>query len=75
MRTTINLDSDIVPLVKDYAASRDIPLGRAISHLVRRGLSVRNPRRLRNGLLVFDLPEDSPRVTSEQVKRLESELR
>lgn len=72
MRTTINLDADLVPLVKDYAAKRAISLSGAISNLVRRGLSVRGPRRMRNGLLVVDLPEDSPRVTSEQVKRLES---
>ena len=72
MRTTINLDADIVPLVKDYAASRAISLGQAISQLVRRGLSVRIPTRMGNGLLVFNLPEDSPLVTSEQVRRLES---
>jgi hypothetical protein len=75
MRTTINLAPDVVPLVRDFAASRDLTLGQAVSHLVRRGLAVRNPRRLPNGSLVFDLPDDSPRISSAHVKRLESEPR
>jgi hypothetical protein len=74
MRTTLNLDDDVLNAVKSYAGSRSIPLGEAVSLLVRRGLSVPCPTRRVNGLLVFDPPASDPRVTSRQVRQLEDEL-
>ena len=50
-------------------------MGKALSELVRRGLSAPPKTRVVNGLVVFDVPEDSAPVTSEQVKRLEAEER
>ena len=73
MRTTLNLDDDVLPLVGKYAASRSLGLGKAVSELVRRGLAARRPTRVVNGLQVFDLPPDSPRVTSEHVRRIEAD--
>jgi hypothetical protein len=74
MRTTLNLDDDVLDAAKSYAGSRSIPLGEAVSLLVRRGLSVPCPTRRVNGLLVFAPPAGEPPVTSEQVRRLEDEL-
>jgi hypothetical protein len=74
MRTTLNLDDDVVEILKEYAESRSVGLGKAASELVRRGSSTPTPTRLVNGFVVFDLPPDSPRITSERVKELESEL-
>jgi hypothetical protein len=73
MRTTINLDDDIAAMVKQYAESRAVGLGKAVSELVRRGISASRPTRTMNGLLVFDLPTDSPRVTTRRVRELEAE--
>ena len=73
MRTTISLDDDIVPVVKRYAASRSVALGKAVSDLVRRGLTVPCPTRVVNGVTVFDLPDDSPRVTTAKVADLDAE--
>jgi hypothetical protein len=73
MRTTINLDDDIAPIVKQYAESRAVGLGKAISELVRRGIRAEHPTRMVNGLLVFDLPPNSPRVDTRTVRELESE--
>ena len=73
VRTTINLDDDVFPLIKKYAESRRVPLGRAASELVRRGLNAKRPTRMVNGLLVFDLPADSPRVTTQHVRRFEED--
>jgi len=39
MRTTINLDDDIAPIVKKFAESRALALGKAVSELVRRGIN------------------------------------
>jgi hypothetical protein len=73
MRTTINLEDDIVPAVKQYARSRSLGLGKAVSELLRRGINAVRPTRVANGVYVFDLPEDSPRVTSKRVRELEAE--
>ena len=48
-------------------------IGKAVSELMRRGLSAPVKTRVVNGLVVFDVPEGSERVTSELVKRLEAE--
>jgi hypothetical protein len=48
-------------------------MGKAVSELVRRGLSAPVKTRTVNGLVVFDVPEDGDPVTSERVKRLEAD--
>jgi len=73
MRTTISLDDDLVPLIKEYADTRSLALGKAVSELVRRAFNTPTPKRIENGLVVFDLPPDSPRVTSDLVARLDAE--
>lgn len=73
MRTTLNLDDDVLDLAKIYAESRSLALGRAVSDLVRRGLTAERPFRMVNGFPVFELPPDSPEVTTEMVKQLESD--
>jgi hypothetical protein len=75
MRTTLSLDDDIVPVVKSYAESRSLAIGKAVSELVRRGLNAPVKTRVLNGLVLFDLPDDTEPVTSALVKRLESEER
>ena len=74
MRTTINLDDDVFQLVSHYSESRALSLGKAVSDLVRKGLKTSRPTRRKNGLLLFDLPKESRRVTSKNVRTLESEL-
>ena len=71
MRTTVDLDEDILRVAKDIARDRDESLGRVLSDLVRRGLkppgrTLRGP----NDIPVFPrLPGAKP-VTSEMVKEL-----
>ena len=73
MRTTLNLDDDVLLSLKEYAEQRSVALGKAASELIRRGLATETPIRLVNDFAVFDLPADSPRVTTDQVAELESE--
>lgn len=73
MRTTLRLDDDVAAVVVRQAKLRGQSLGKTVSELVRRGLSAPAQVREENGLIVFQLPEDSPLVTSEQVRRLEAE--
>jgi hypothetical protein len=74
MRTTLNLEDDVLEDVKRYAEERHVPLGRAVSDLVRRGLNAPYPTRVVNGWHVAVLPPDSPKVTAEGVRRLQDEL-
>ncbi|HEY1271696.1 MAG TPA: hypothetical protein VGF08_06910 [Terriglobales bacterium] len=71
MRTTINLDDDVFDVVRDYAESRSISLGGAVSQLVRKGLDTPTPTRRVKGFVVFDVPADNS-LTTEQVKDFES---
>jgi negative regulator of replication initiation len=72
MRTTISIDDDVCRLAKRYAASRSLALGKAVSELLRRAFTMPRPTRTVNGLQVFDLPAESPRVTMKKVQDLDA---
>ena len=74
MRTTLNLDEDVVEIVKHYATDRNLSLGGAVSDLVRKGIAVPLRTKVINGLVIFDPPPDSPIVTRKQVEDLKAEL-
>jgi hypothetical protein len=57
-------------MVRSYAESRSLSLGKAVSELVRRGLRAPMRTRTVNGIQVLDLPPDSPRITTRRVKEL-----
>jgi hypothetical protein len=73
MRTTLSLDDDVFQVVKTYAENRSLAIGKAVSELLRRGLSAPAKTRVVNGLVVFDIPEDTEAVTSDRVKQLEAD--
>ncbi len=60
-------------MVKTYAESRSLAMGKAVAELVRRGLSAPVKTKVVNGLVVFDVPEGGERVSSERIKRLAEE--
>lgn len=72
MRTTLSLDDDTFHLVKRYAASRSLAIGKAVSELLRRALTTPRPTRSVNGIRVFDLAPESPKVSSKKVCALEA---
>lgn len=74
MRTTLTLDDDSFEIARRFAKGRRISLGKAVSDLVRRGLARPHRTKEVNGLIVFDLPEDSPKVTAEEVKLIETKV-
>ncbi|MCI0418575.1 MAG: antitoxin [Acidobacteria bacterium] len=69
----MKLDDDVFELAARLAKCRGVSLGRAVSDLIRKGLKAQFQVRQKGGLAVFDLPADSPAVTMETVKRLETE--
>jgi len=70
VRTTLNLDDDVLETLKAYAETRSLALGKATSDLVRRGLAAPLATRVVNGFHVVTLPSGSPSVSGDQVKRL-----
>jgi hypothetical protein len=70
MRTTLNIDDDVLRILKKYAEERSIALGKAASDLVRRALTAPVQTRMSNGFCTVILPSDSPKVSSKEVARL-----
>lgn len=73
MRTTLTLDDEAFELAHKYAKSRSMGLGKAVSELVRKGASVPVQTQVVNGFHVVVLPPGSPKVTSEDVRRMQDE--
>lgn len=73
MRTTVTLDDDVAELAARQAKLRGLSLGKTLSDLVRRGLNAPTPSQAVGGVVVFQLPADSPVVTTEEVRRIEAE--
>lgn len=71
MRTTVDLDEDILRVAKDLARESGQSIGRVLSDLARRGLKPAPVKyKTRNGVpLLMPQPGD-PVITSELVKEL-----
>jgi len=68
MRTTLDIDDDVVSAARDLASAERRSLGSVISDLARKGLT---PARLEseNGLPVIRVPPGTPAITPAMVKR------
>ena len=73
MRTTLTIDDDVLRSVKQYAESRSLTLGEAVSDLVQRALKTPRATEEVNGVRVVDLPKDSPQVTSKKIRELDAD--
>jgi len=73
MRTTLAIDDDILEQVKEYAEQRNLSMSKAARDLIRRGISRPAPTHMENGLRVFSRSADSPLITTELIRTLESE--
>ena len=71
MRTTLDLDEDILQAAKEIAATRGTTAGKVLSELARKGLAPTRSARVRNGVPV--LPRraaTAPRPTLRLVNEL-----
>lgn len=68
MRTTLNLDEDVIEAARELATGERRSLGSVISELARRGLT---PARVEadGGLPVIRVPAGTPSITPEMVRR------
>ncbi|MEW6756135.1 MAG: hypothetical protein AB1505_34935 [Candidatus Latescibacterota bacterium] len=75
MRTTLNIDDDLLRVARSLARARSVSLGTIVSELARLGLQSRRRTRAasRSGLPVFAVPEDARPITLEDVHKIEDE--
>ncbi len=68
MRTTLNLDDDLVSAARELAAAQRRSLGSVISELAQRGLT---PARVEadGSLPVIRVPAGTPAITPQMVRR------
>jgi hypothetical protein len=60
MRTTLEVDNDVLDAARALAAARRVSIGAALSELARRGITARTPLQSRNGFAVFQVPAGTP---------------
>lgn len=74
VRTTLEIDDDVLQAAKDLAANRGTTAGKVLSELARKALEPRGRPRVRNGVpLLARRPAGGPKPTLELVNRLRDE--
>ena len=74
MRTTLDIDEDVLESAKELAARRGTTAGRVLSELARSALAPKSrSSRMRNGVPVLPAQGGTRVVTSEIVNRLRDE--
>ena len=71
MRTTLDLDEDVLQAAKEIAAAKGTTAGKVLSDLARKAMTPPRSGRLRNGVpLLPRRPAATPRHTMKQVNDL-----
>jgi hypothetical protein len=74
MRTTLDIDEDVLQAAKELAASRKMTAGQVLSELARKALTPGRAVRVRNGVPVMpSRPKGAPRLTMRSVNELRDE--
>ena len=74
VRTTLDVDDDVLQAAKEIAANRGTTAGRVLSDLARKALAPSRSARIRNGVpLMPRRRRGQPRPTMESVNRLRDE--
>ncbi len=74
VRTTLEIDDDVLQAAKEIAANRSTTAGRVLSDLARKALEPGKAPRVRNGVpLIPRRPKGSVRPTMALVNRLRDE--
>ena len=73
MRTTLDLDEDVVLAARELAKRRHISIGKAISELARQGVTRVQQGSVRNGVPLIPVSKSGSIVTLELVNQLRDE--
>ena len=70
VRTTLDLDEDLISVAKQLAQTRGVSLGQVISELARETLTRNIPQKVRNGVLLFTPKSNTVRSDLRTVNQL-----
>lgn len=73
MRTTLDLDDDLLTEAREIAKKKNTSIGRVVSDLARKGLGEKAPVTLRNGVPVFPPRKTKWKPTLEFINELRDE--
>lgn len=73
MRTTLDLEEDVLLAAKEIARQRGVSIGKVLSDLARQALSRQDAAPMRNGVPLFPIQPGSGVVTLELVNQLRDE--
>jgi hypothetical protein len=73
VRTTLDLDLDILQAAKEIGAARGLSAGQVVSELVRKALAAPKGGKVRNGVPLLSRKAGSPPLTLAGVNRLRDE--
>jgi hypothetical protein len=73
MRTTLEIDDDVIGEAKRLARERGVSVGHVISDLARKTLTNGEPPKYRNGFRQLEPKPGAPRADLELVNRLRDE--
>lgn len=73
MRTTLDIDQDVLLAAKEIAKQRGVSMGRVLSELARQALTRQVDTTTRNGVPLFPRHPDAGVVTLELVNQLRDE--
>lgn len=74
MRTTLDIEDDVLSAAKELARQRNITIGQMLSELARDSLTRKPTLARRNGIPTFPVQPNAKVVTPEIVNRLRDEL-
>ena len=74
MRTTLNIDEDVLLAAKAIAKQKSLSMGKVLSDLARQTLTRQSEADTRNGVPLFPQQADAAVVTMELVNRLRDEI-
>lgn len=74
MRTTVDIDADVLQAAKEIAANRETTVGKLLSEWARQALEPRSRASVRNGVPVLARRSGTSKRTLELVNQLRDEL-
>ncbi len=73
MRTTVDLDNDVLMAAKEIARQRGVTIGKVLSDLARQAMTRQGEGKTRNGVPLFPIQPDAGPVTLAIVNQLRDE--
>ena len=73
MRTTVDIEDDVLSVAKEMARQQRLPIGKVLSNLARRALTQHRRGGTREGIPLFPVQKNAGVATLELINRLRDE--